>query len=85
MNYLNTLTDYTDNGFLQPLNWTKGHTDPITHPEVRATEECANFVRVHDGKFVPAFGQPDKPWVCLQRDDPGVDNVTYKSFAPDAG
>jgi hypothetical protein len=78
--YLNTLTHYTDNGFLQPLDWTKGHIDPIKHPEARAAEECANFVKVENGKFVPVFGQPGKPWVCFGRDDPTVDNPTYKSF-----
>jgi branched-chain amino acid transport system substrate-binding protein len=80
VDYLNTLTHYTDNGFLQPLNWTTGHVDPIKHPEVRANEECANFVKVESGKFVPQFGKPGKPWVCFARDDPTVDHPTFKSF-----
>jgi ABC-type branched-subunit amino acid transport system substrate-binding protein len=78
--YLNTLTNYTDNGFLQPLNWRTGHIDPQKHPEARAPEECANFVKVDNGKFVPQFGQPGKPWVCFGRDDPTIDNPTYKTF-----
>jgi len=78
--YLNTLTHYTDNGFLQPLDWTKFHTDPITHPEARGAQECANFVQIENGKFVPRFGQPGKPWVCFKRDEPTVDNPTYQSF-----
>jgi len=80
VNYLNTLTHYTDNGFIQPLDWTKGHIDPIKNPSARPAEECANFVQVENGKFVPRFGQPGKPWVCFGRDAPTVDNPTYKSF-----
>ena len=78
--YLNTLTHYTDNGFLAPLNWTTGHIDPITHPEARGKEECANYVKVHNGKFVPVFTKPGKPWVCFQASDPTVDNPVNKSF-----
>jgi branched-chain amino acid transport system substrate-binding protein len=80
--YLNTLTDYTDNGFLQPLDWTKGHIDPISHPEARGPEECANFTKVHDGKFEPQYAEPGKPWVCFKLSDPTVDNPVHKSFAP---
>jgi branched-chain amino acid transport system substrate-binding protein len=80
VNYLNTLTHYTDNGFLQPLDWTKGHIDPITHPEARAADECYNFVKDDNGKFVPEFGEPGKPWVCFGKDDPTVNHPTYKSF-----
>jgi ABC-type branched-subunit amino acid transport system substrate-binding protein len=80
--YLNTLTHYTDNGFLQPLDWTTGHIDPIKHPEARAKQECANFVKIENGKFVPQFGQPGKPWVCFKTNDPTVDNPVNKSFAP---
>jgi ABC-type branched-subunit amino acid transport system substrate-binding protein len=80
--HLNSLTDFSDNGFLFPLNWTTGHIDPITHPEVRGDEECANFVKVQGGKFVPIFDEPGKPWVCLPSKTPGVDEYTNKSFAP---
>ncbi len=80
VNYLNTLTHYTDNGFIQPLDWTKGHIDPITHPEARGAQECANFVKVQAGKFVPEFGTPDKPWVCFKTGDATVDHPTFESF-----
>ena len=80
--YLNTLTDYSDNGFLQPLDWTRGHIDPITHPEARGKQECANFLKVENSKFVPVYDEPGKPWVCFQLSDPNVDNPVNKSFAP---
>jgi ABC-type branched-subunit amino acid transport system substrate-binding protein len=78
--YLNTLTHYTDNGFLQPLDWTKAHIDPIKNPEARGKEECANFVKVQDGKFVPTLGEPGKPWVCFELSDPTIDHPIYRSF-----
>jgi hypothetical protein len=37
---LNTVTDYSDNGFIKPLDWTKYHIDPTTHPEARATRSA---------------------------------------------
>jgi ABC-type branched-subunit amino acid transport system substrate-binding protein len=80
VNYLNTLTHYTDNGFLQPIDWTKGHIDPIKNPEARSEQECANFVQVENGKFVPRFGEPGKPWVCFKTADPTIDNPTFQSF-----
>ena len=35
--------------------------------------ECANFVKVHDGKFVPIFDDGGaKPWVCWDAHKPTV-------------
>ncbi len=78
--YLITLSHYPDNGFLQPLDWTKAHIDPVKHPEARGKEECANFVQVQDGKFVPVFGEPGKPWNCFELSDPTTDHPIYRSF-----
>jgi hypothetical protein len=80
VNYLNTLTHWSDNGFLQPLDWTKDHQDPTNNPAVRGENECGNFVRVENGKFVPVFGEPGKPWVCIKRTDPTVDHPVRVSF-----
>jgi len=80
VSYLNTLTHYTDNGFLAPLNWTTGHIDPVAHPEVRGKEECANYVKIINGKFVPQYTEPDKPWVCFTTSDPTVDHPIHRSF-----
>jgi len=78
---LNTLTHYTDNGLVQPIDWTKQHQDPFTHPEARADKECFNYVKVQGGKFVPTFGQPGKPWVCFNEKDPNVDNPQFVNLA----
>ena len=78
---LNTLTNYTDNGLISPIDWTKQHDDPLTHPQSRAPKECFNFVKVQSGKFVPVFGEPAKPWVCFNKADPSVDHPQFLSFA----
>jgi ABC-type branched-subunit amino acid transport system substrate-binding protein len=78
---LNTLTNYTANGLIQPINWTKQHQDPFTHPEARADKECFNYVKVQGGKFVSTLGQPGKPWICFNETDPNVDNPQFVSFA----
>ena len=82
VNALNQMTAFSDNGFIQPINWRTGHIDPEKHPEALGPEECVNYVKVTSGKLVPTYGQPGKPWICFQRSDPTVDNPEYKSFAP---
>jgi branched-chain amino acid transport system substrate-binding protein len=80
VDYLNTLTHWTDNGFIQPVDWTRGHQDPTNNPAVRGDNECGNFVKVENGKFVPVYGDPGKPWVCIKRTDPTVDHPVRVSF-----
>jgi ABC-type branched-subunit amino acid transport system substrate-binding protein len=79
---LNTLTAYSDNGFIQPINWTKQHEDPATHPSARGPNECSNFTKIENGEFVSVWGQKAKPWVCFKTDAPQLDAPTYMSFAP---
>jgi len=78
---LNTLTHYDDNGLIQPIDWTKQHQDPWTHPESRGPQDCFNYVKVQAGKFVPVFDQPGKAWVCFNKDDPTVDHPQWVNFA----
>jgi len=80
--YLNTLTNFTDNGFIQPLNWTKYHQDPTNNPAVRPDTECGNFVKIENGKFVPVYGEPGKPWVCFKRTDPKIDPTRVSYVSP---
>jgi ABC-type branched-subunit amino acid transport system substrate-binding protein len=82
VNALNSMTAFTDNGMVAPIDWTKAHIDPEKHPEALADEECGNSVIIQSGKFVPFQSTPDKPWTCFKRDDPTVDNPTHVSFAP---
>ncbi len=81
---LNTLTAYTANGMVAPINWTKGHVDPQKDPSVLAPDDllCGNFVKVVGGKFQAVFDQPGKPFVCFKRGDPNIDNPQFLNFAP---
>ena len=79
--YLNTLTDYSNNGFLKPIDWTKAHQDPTNNPAVRPTEDCANYVKIQNGEFVSVFGKPGKPWVCFAADAPNLNDPIYRNFA----
>jgi len=61
---LNTLTGYTAEGLIQPIDWTKQHNDPkdvANRPELT----CSNIVQVQGGEFVPVFAEGDKPWLCF--------------------
>jgi ABC-type branched-subunit amino acid transport system substrate-binding protein len=79
---LNTLTDYSDNGFIQPIDWTKQHEDPAKNPDAQGPLDCANFTQVKDGKFVPIWGQPGKPWVCFKSNAAQLGQPMYESFVP---
>jgi hypothetical protein len=66
---LNGLTDFTADGLIAPIDWTKQHADPAKNPEDSGKLDCSNSVIVKDGKFEPVFTQPDKPWVCFNSAD----------------
>jgi ABC-type branched-subunit amino acid transport system substrate-binding protein len=55
---LNKLTDYTADGLIAPRDWTKEHE--ITHDIA-----CTAYLKVEDGKLVPTFTEPGKPFMCL--------------------
>ena len=78
---LNRQTALGDNGFIAPVDWTKGHIDTEKHPEALNPQECADAVIVRNGKFVPFQSTPGKPWTCFQRSNPNVDNPSHVNFA----
>jgi branched-chain amino acid transport system substrate-binding protein len=56
---INAEKDYTANGLLSPIDWSIQHqADP--------PEGCNVLSKVDNGKFVPSFGQPGKPFICFQ-------------------
>ncbi len=79
---INGLAAYSDNGFVQPQNWSTGHIDPVAHPEVRDPDDCSNWVKIVGGKFVSAFDEPGKPWNCLPRSDTTLTKGKRVTFAP---
>jgi hypothetical protein len=81
---LNQETNFTGNGMKVPIDWTKQHQDPFTHPESQGKYNCGSVLKVEGGKLVPIMDQPGKPWVCTGPDDDPVltKTPTYESFAP---
>jgi branched-chain amino acid transport system substrate-binding protein len=79
---LNTQTDITVNGLIPKIDWTKGHIDPVKHPESRDPIACANFLVIKNGVFVPTFATADKPYVCLDQGPgkPVPDNPPTRNF-----
>jgi ABC-type branched-subunit amino acid transport system substrate-binding protein len=62
----NQQTWFSNGGLVPPIDWTRQHNDPGTHPEDRSQFECANYVEIHNGKFEPLFDAGGaKPWVCF--------------------
>jgi ABC-type branched-subunit amino acid transport system substrate-binding protein len=56
---INGMTDYTAGGLLPGIDWTTAHRqDP--------PQGCSVVSKIADGRFVPAFGEPGKPFRCLQ-------------------
>jgi branched-chain amino acid transport system substrate-binding protein len=55
---LNEKTDQTIGGLIPPRDWTKEHE--ITHDIV-----CTAYLKIDDGKLVPTFTKPGKPFMCL--------------------
>ncbi len=56
---INTMTDYTAGGLVAGIDWTTAHRqDP--------PEGCAVVSKIEHGRFVPTFGEPGKPFRCLQ-------------------
>jgi ABC-type branched-subunit amino acid transport system substrate-binding protein len=56
---INQMTNYTADGLLGGIDWTRQHTGD---PQL----DCTVLSKVHNNKFVPAFGQPGKPFVCYE-------------------
>ena len=66
---INKIVDYTADGIIGPVDWTKQHTGD---PDVTCTVES----KVVDGGFKPVFGKPGKPFICFPKDPPKLVNPT---------
>ncbi len=81
---LNKVTDFSADGLIVPIDWTKQHKDPTNDPSVRGEFECVTALKITGGKFVPAYNEPGKPWICFDPADeaPIPDFPSSRSFAP---
>jgi branched-chain amino acid transport system substrate-binding protein len=56
---INAEKNFTANGLLAGIDWSVSHMgDPA--------QGCNVLSKIDNGKFVPSFGQPGKPFVCFQ-------------------
>ena len=56
---INAMTDYTAGGLIAGIDWTTAHRqDPA--------QGCSVVSKIENGRFVPTFGEPGKPFRCLQ-------------------
>ena len=56
---INAEKNFTADGLLAGLDWSVAHqADP--------PQGCNVLSKIENGKFVPSFGQPGKPFVCFQ-------------------
>jgi ABC-type branched-subunit amino acid transport system substrate-binding protein len=59
IDYINTLEDYDAGGIHEGVDWTTQHSEePPT--------SCFSILKIVDGAFEPQFGEPGKPFVCLE-------------------
>ena len=56
---INAEKNYTANGLLAGIDWSVQHM-------ADQAQGCNVLSKVDNGKFVPSFGQPGKPFVCFQ-------------------
>ncbi|MGH9111284.1 MAG: ABC transporter substrate-binding protein [Acidimicrobiales bacterium] len=66
---INQMTDWDADGLLAGVDWTTAHTEP-TQPV------CIALSRIDGEEFVPSFGEPGKPFVCLDREAGGIPEGT---------
>ncbi len=84
---LNQDKNFTANGMIKPIDWTKQHNNPKGHFDVDSKYDCATLVIVKSGKFVPGPHPAGKPWTCMVGGGQGraptlTKTPEYMSFAP---
>jgi len=62
---INSSRNWTADGIGTGVDWTIEH-------DTAATESCFALVKIESGKLVPKFGEPGKPFVCLDNSDPNL-------------
>lgn len=77
---LNQVTDYTADGMIVPIDWTRQHKEPKDSVENRGSLSCANFVKIEGGEFVSVFAEDGKPWVCFDARSEEWEEPTRYSF-----
>ncbi len=69
---LNQVTNWNADGITPGWDWTIVHEAPMP-------VSCQSFSKILDGKFVPQFTEPKKPFVCFNPDEPLPDEPRRKA------
>jgi len=56
---INAEKNFTAHGLLAGIDWSVAH-------QADQPQGCTVLSKIENGKFVPSFGQPGKPFVCFQ-------------------
>lgn len=77
----NEINDYTANGLIPPIDWTKAHTPPTPDDEITNAQDvrCSAYVTVENGAFV-LQGDPDLPFFCFEGGMTEWTEPTQQSF-----
>ena len=70
---MNQITDYSAQGLIPPIDWTKEHTEDV--------DGCGSFLQITDGEFVPIFDNGETPYNCLDA-APDETQIPDPTFAP---
>jgi ABC-type branched-subunit amino acid transport system substrate-binding protein len=73
VNKLNTITNWTGNGLIPRVDWTKQHNGD-------GPSNCNAIVQVQHGQFVPVFDSPDSPFVCFARNSPDTTPIPGQKY-----
>jgi ABC-type branched-subunit amino acid transport system substrate-binding protein len=77
----NEITDYSADGLLNPIDWSRQHNpptqdDPTTNGYVK---ECSSLVRVVKGEF-EVVGDASKPFICWSNANRDWAEPTHENF-----
>jgi branched-chain amino acid transport system substrate-binding protein len=68
---INAMDDYDAGGILPGTDWH------IAHDQL-GNEVCLAFLKIEGDEFVPTIGQPGKPFVCFDPENPNFDAPTIR-------
>jgi branched-chain amino acid transport system substrate-binding protein len=83
----NQQTFFSNGGVVPPIDWTFQHNDPNKSVDNRSQFECANYVKIENGKFVGIYDDNGKkPYVCFNGKQPDTwqtpVNVSFAGAKP---
>ena len=74
---INKFKSFSAHGITPGIDWT------IAHHDSTKGDSCRAFVKIENGKFVPEFGTPGKPFVCIPGNAKSIDEAVIRGPNPD--